>query len=254
MIASLPMYLRPENCAAHDAFWALVRDHLRDAGHDAPDALDHDIDHIASWQRPDLTLGMICNLPYRARFRGQVTLVGAADYGVDGEAAGYYHSVFLVRRDDRARRAQDARDHRFAYNDALSQSGYGAPQLWAQSRGFAFRPHLETGAHIASARAVLAGDGDLAALDAVTWRQLQRWEPDMAGLRVIGHTDPSPALTFITARGNDPAPLRAAIAGAIAALAQPDRDILGLCSIVSLPETAYDLPLPPTPTDVFAFT
>ena len=245
MIAALPMYARAENRAAHEAFWAMVRDDLRAAGHAAPDALDHDIDHVASWQHPALTLGMICNLPYRAQFRGRVTLVGAADYGLDGVASGYYHSVFLVRAEDPVQSPDKARNHRFAYNDALSQSGWGAPQLWAQARGFAFTPHLETGAHLASARAVLSGKADLAALDAVTWRDLQRWEPDMTGLRVIGHSDPSPALTFITARDNDPAPLRTAICAAIDAMPQPHREVLGLRGIVQLHESAYNLPLPP---------
>lgn len=254
MIASLPMYARPENRAAHDAFWGLVRDHLRDHGHRAPDALDHDIGHIASWQRADLTLGMICNLPYRAQFRGRVTLVGAADYGLGGVASGYYHSVFLVRADDPAQTPDAARAYRFAYNDALSQSGWGAPQLWAQARGFTFAPHRETGAHLASARAVLAGEADLAALDGVTWRNLQRWEPQMAGLRVIGHTDPSPALTFITARANDPAPVFAAIQAAIDALPQPHGDVLGLRDIVQLHESAYDLPLPPPVADDLPLT
>ncbi|WP_246082533.1 hypothetical protein [Rubellimicrobium rubrum] len=63
MIAALPMYDRPDNWAAHDALWSLIRDGLRSRGNAAPDALDHGTDPMDEWGRPDLVLGQICNLP-----------------------------------------------------------------------------------------------------------------------------------------------------------------------------------------------
>lgn len=246
MIAALPMYLRAENRAAHAALWAGIRNGLRARGIAAPDALTEGLAHMDLWARPDLVLAQICNLPWRARFRDRVTLIGAADYGLPGCAPGQYYSVFLARADDPA---TDVRDlaHRFAYNEGLSNSGWGAPQLYAAARGFALVPLLATGAHQESARAVAEGRADLCAIDAVTWRNLTRWWPGAAALRVIGRSDASPGMSFATRAGQAPGPYREAIADAIADLDPGDAAILGLRGIVVLPEGEYDLPLPPTP-------
>ena len=243
MIASLPMYARPYNRAAHDNLWAGIRDNLRAQGIAAPDALDHDIGHMESWAREDLVLGQICNLPYRARFRDQVTVIGAADYGLPDCAAGYYRSVIITRAD-----APDAAEaclgQRFACNDLLSQSGFGAAQVWAREHGHSLRPSLLTGGHAASLAAVANGAADYATLDAQTWWIEQAINPHAANVMVVGHTHSTPSMTFITRTSNDPAPFFAAIRDAIAALSPLDHNTLGLRGIVALPASAYDIPLP----------
>lgn len=248
MIATLPMYLRPETAPATGALWALVRDGLRGRGIAAPDRLDPDIGAAEGWARPDLVLGQICNLPWRARFRDRVTLLGAADYGLPGAEPGTYYSVVIVRRDSPIRSMEAALTARFAANEGLSQSGWAAPWLWAQARGIQMRPDpMITGSHAASLGAVAGGAAGAAALDAQSWRLLLRHDPAAARVRVIGRTGASPGLTFCTARGNDPAPLRAALCEAIAALAPRHRAAMDLAGIVVHPETAYDLPIPPRP-------
>ena len=52
-------------------------------------------------------------------------------------------------------------------------------------------------------------------------------------------------MTFITAGKVDPAPYFAAVSTAISALSAADAQTLGLRGIVALPDSAYDLPLPP---------
>ncbi|MCC5973896.1 MAG: PhnD/SsuA/transferrin family substrate-binding protein [Rubellimicrobium sp.] len=247
MFASLPMYDRPENAAAHDALWILIRDGLRARGLAAPEALDRTVGHMEGWARSDLVLGQICNLPFRARFRGRVTLIGASDYGLPGAGPGEYYSLFIVRSDDPARTLEDCATHRFAYNEGLSNSGWGAPVGTAATLGLRLNPALQTGAHVQSLRAVAEGRADLAAIDAVTFRNCQRWEPATRAVRVIGRSLASPGQSFITRAGQDPLPYRAAIADAIAALPPDHRDCLGLKRIVALPEAAYALPLPPEP-------
>ena len=247
MIAALPMYDRAENADAHDALWTLIRDGLRDAGVAAPVALDRRTDYFDGWGSPELVLSQICNLPYRAVFRDRVTLIGAADYGFADLAPGFYASVFIVRADDPATRLADCADYRFGYSDALSQSGWGGAWATARAQGLALLPDLKTGSHNASLAAVANGKADLASIDAVTWRNQQRWEPDAARVRVIGQTVASPGMTFVTAQGRDPAPYRAAIAAAIAALPQRHADTLGLRGIVALPADAYDIRLPDRP-------
>ena len=245
MIASLPMYARPSNRAAHDELWALIRDGLHDRGVAAPDSLDHVTDHLAGWARDDLVLSQICNLPYRARFKDHVTLIGAADYGLDGCAPGYYRSVFVARADSAAQSPQEMAQDRFVCNEQLSQSGYGAAQLWAERHGFQFRLHTETGSHNASIVAVADSTADIAAIDPQTRRIETAENPLVARLKVIGHTDPSPGQSFIARKGQDPQPYFEAIAEAIAALTPQDAALLGVKGIVALPQSAYDLPIPP---------
>lgn len=252
MIASLPMYDRPANAAAHDALWGLIRDNLRDAGVAAPEALDRETDHMDGWARPDLVLSQICNLPLRALFTGKVALIGAADYGLAGCPIGHYNSVFVVRKDAKGETPKDFAKARLVVNAMLSHSGYEAAQTWALRHEFTFAPPLVTGAHDASLRAVATGDADIASIDAQTWRMQQQDMPEAAQVRVIGVTDTSPGMTFITKLGEDTAVYFAAIEAAIAALCAKDAAILGLRGIKALPAVDYDIPLPPALTAIDA--
>lgn len=252
MIAALPMYARDNNRSAHDALWHLIRNNLRDSGIAAPDALDHEIDHLDSWRRDDLVLGQICNLPYRKVFRHQVELIGASDYGLEGCPAGHYRSHFVVHRDNPETDPLALQDARFICNDTLSQSGYGAPQLWAKARSGTFHNIQTSGGHFASIAAVAHGQADIAAIDAQSWRLAEAENAETSALRIIGHTDTSPSQSFVTRKGNDPAPYFAAIQAAIADLSAPLKATLGLRDIIKLPETAYDLPIPQAPTPITA--
>lgn len=244
MIAALPMYDRPETAAANDRLWAAIRAQL---GH-GPEALDRHGDLWAIWRAPDLLLAQTCGLPYRARLRDRVTLVAAPDHGLPNTPPGQYHSVIVIRAEDPARDIADLDGRTLAYNDPLSQSGWAAPSAHAATHGIAFGSVVETGAHRASARAVAEGQADCAALDAVSWALMERHDAFAARLRVIDHTAPTPALPFITAQGNNPAPIARALGAAIAALDPSDRDRLCLHGIVPADKAAYlaqPIPAPP---------
>lgn len=247
MIASLPMYLRPANRAAHHALWALIRDGLRNRDLPAPDELDEAIDFEASWAHPDLVLGQICNLPYRAQFRDRVTRVAAMDYDLPGCAPGYYNSVFIVHRDSHLSDLRHLRGRRMAASALLSQSGYGAAQQWAADQGFVLASPLITGNHAASIKAVATGAADFASIDAQTWWMAQQDDPLTGQVKVIGTTPASPCMTLITRKGQNPAPYLAAVSDAIAALPETHRQMLGLRGVVALPAAAYDIALPPDP-------
>lgn len=251
MIAALPMYDTPQTAPALDALWACIRDGLRAQGIGAPEALTRGGDVWQVWQSPALVLGQTCSLPFRARLKDQVQVLGAFDLGLPGTPPGYYHSVLVARADDpRAKRGLAAfRGARLAYNEALSQSGWAAPSAAAARAGFSFDALIETGAHRQSARAVAEGRADIAALDAASWRVIAREDPATAArLSVVGRTRPTPGLPLITRRDSNPAPYRKAIGDAVTNLSQRHRATLDLRGFVPVPEAAYlALPIPQNP-------
>lgn len=243
MFASLPMYDRAENATAHDALWSGVRSRL---GY-GPETLDRSTYYKDGWARPDLMFGHICNLPYRAQFGECVTPIGCSDYGLPDTPAGYYHSLFVVRNEDASRGLAPATLGRFAYNDALSQSGWGAPLAHITAMGLRFHTTLRTGAHVDSMNAIADMRADLACIDAVTWRMLEQWEPRARELTVIGRTRASPGQMFVTGKSFDPTPIRAALTAAIADLSTDHAATLGLRGIITLPASALNMPLPAAP-------
>ena len=249
MIASLAMYDWPQVRAEHDRLWSLIREALADDGVAAPEALTRDGSLWEIWESPALILGQTCGMPYRTRLHGQVELVGTPDYALPGAAPGQYYSELIARARDPGE-AVDFIDRTLAFNGQDSQSGWAAPQNQMARLGLRFTHTLHTGAHRDSARAVAEGRADIAAIDAVSWRLIVAHMPELAGkLRVIGHTDPTPGLPLITAKGRDTAPLARAVAAAVAALAAPDRAALGLAGLAVIPATAYlAVPTPPPPS------
>ncbi|MDR9393047.1 MAG: PhnD/SsuA/transferrin family substrate-binding protein [Roseovarius sp.] len=243
MIASLPMYDRPETAAANDRFWQGIRAVL---GH-GPASLARGTDPWAHWRSPDLLLSQTCGYPYRACLHGRVQLVATPDHGIAGCPPGHYCSVLVCRRDD-PRGLQDFAEARFAYNEPLSQSGWAAPQTYAHARGVLLGQPVRCGSHRGSARAVAAGQADLAALDVLSWQMMCAHDDFAARLREVARTPPTPALPYITGPEGDAAALRAALRQAIAGLGAADRATLGLAGLVQVPADAYlELPNPPAP-------
>ena len=244
MIASLPMYDRPETQAANDRLWTLVRANSDDP---LPPALTRGEDPWDHWQAPDLTLSQTCSLPYRARLHDKVALVGTPVHDLDCPP-GFYYSVCLIRRNDTRKTFKEFAKARIAVNDPLSQSGWAAPQALANEQDFSLRDVLLTGAHHASAKAVASGQADIAAVDAVTWSLIQRFDEFSEDLMVLTQTPATPALPFITAPNRDASALRAALSRGIDALSAEDKDLLCLQGITDIPaETYLSLPIPDFP-------
>ncbi len=118
MIASLPMYDRPETAAANNRLWSLIRQALGDYGIAAPQELTRGADVGQTWMRPDLTLSQTCGLPYRTALHGHVTLVATPSYALPCDP-GHYFSVMVAHRANPRAGFDDAT---LAYNDGRSQS------------------------------------------------------------------------------------------------------------------------------------
>ena len=240
MIASLPMYDLPPVQGANDRFWALIRDGLRANGMAAPDALSRGTETLwPQWEAEDLVLSQTCGMPYRTRLHGKVTLIGTPDYGLAGCAPGYYRSVYVAHRDDRRSRITDFDGSDMAYNEEVSQSGWAAPLNHAAQLGIRLYPALETGGHRASMLAVAEGHAPIAALDALTWDMLQDYVPEAAQVKVVGYTEPTPVLPFISAAGADQRMMFGVLQQAIAGLSVHDRTVTRLRGIVAIPAATY---------------
>lgn len=244
MIASLPMYDRPELHDAFDRLWTAVRTELGEG----PECLVRGGDVWADWQSPDLLLSQTCGLPYRAKLHEKVSLVGTPDHGLEHANSGFYCSVFIARRDDDRQSPEDFADARLAYNEVLSQSGWAAPSAYADKHGFTLDRVVHCGSHRASAKAVAEHRADFAALDAVSWHMIQRYDDFASKLDKIGQTEPTPALPYITAPSGNPERILDALRNALASLSESDRDKLCLQSVVKIPKQAYlDMPIPSAP-------
>lgn len=241
MIATLPMYDRAETAAANDTLWRLTREELGFG----PKTLTRSDDIWGMWAAPDLLLGQTCNLPYRLRLHGKVQLIGSPDYQLPGCPPGYYNSVLIARADD-ARPVEALLRARVIINQSHSQSGFAALWFHAQARNLVPNICAISGGHIQSALTIARGDGDIAAIDALTWRLIKRHGPHTANLREISRTAPTPATPFITSLSQEPGAIRTALRRAISRLDKDIRAMICLHGIQTLNESKYlDLPTPP---------
>ena len=239
MIASLAMYARPETAAATDRYWALIRDGLAARDIEAPERLETALPFMETWRDPGLVFSQTCGRPYRLALHGKVRLVATPDYGLSDCRPGYYRSPFVVRARDARTTLSDYGAATFAYNEKMSQSGWAAPQCHAAMQGFRFENIWQSGGHIASARAVAEGRADIAALDALTWDLIKRYEDFSTELRVLDWTGETPGLPYITGPANDPDAVFAAVAEAIEVLPIVDRIDLRLKGLVRISADDY---------------
>jgi ABC-type phosphate/phosphonate transport system substrate-binding protein len=88
--------------------------------------------------------------------------------------------------------------------------------------------------------AVLEGDADIAALDAVTFALLQRHRAEAQGTRVLLSTPETPGLPLITCRGGPAGALFAALAEAIETVGSELREALLLRGLVPRSDCDFD--------------
>lgn len=251
MIASLPMYRRPQLVDEHRRYWNLIRAALRDAGIASPIELSQEADEWETWTHPELVLSQTCGMPYRTRLHGHVELVGTPDFGIDDCDPGFYRSAFVVRSNDRRHNLEDFASGLFAYNQDHSQSGYAAAYHHVQQLGFWFDRRFHTGQHLASAQAVASSRADIASIDAVSWRLIEQHEPLADQLQVLAWTEPTPGLPYVTRLGADVPLILGAVEQAISQLSEPDKRALGILGIVPIPADAY-LAIADPPSNVTA--
>ena len=248
MIATLAMYDWPQQSRHWDDLWTAVSEAMRARGVDAPRNLTRGGDLWQHWTDPGLVVGQTCGMPYRTALHGRVDLIGTLDHGLPGCAPGYYTSVVVAAAGQDGSLA-DLLAGTLAINGPDSQSGWAAIYDVAQTEGLTTRAARLSGSHLESARMVARGEADIAAIDAETWRLIERFAPDIAsGLRVVMQTPPTPGLPLIAANGADVEASRDAIREALNALDPETLTALDIAGFVVIPPEDYlAVPVPPPP-------
>ena len=245
MLASLSMYDRPELKAHNQVYWSEIRRALYSRGIESPKLLTEEGTDLAFWGSPKLFLSQTCGLPYRKYLHNKVNLVGTPDCGVKGCPPGYYCSYFIVRKNDKRNSLPQFNNSVFAYNEKNSQSGFASAWNHLKSLGFWFQNIKITGSHLRSAHSLVNGDADIAAIDAVTWRFIKKYEAIATELRILEATDPTPGLPYITSKTLKCDVMFDAIEDAIKNLSKNVLRELNIKGIIKIPKASYlAIPLP----------
>jgi ABC-type phosphate/phosphonate transport system substrate-binding protein len=233
---------------ATDAFWQAIAQRLQAAGvTDIPPTLTRDMPVELLWRDPRLLLAQSCGYPLMTSLFGRIRLVATPCYRAAGCTGSRHGSAIIVRADDDRQDLAALRGSRCVANHPHSNTGMNllraAVAALAGGRPF-FRSVTWSGSHRSSLAMIAKGEADLAAIDAVTFALLRRIEPDLvAQTRILGWTEATPCLPFITAGDTDDATveiLRAALLDISAAPTHARlRDELLLDGFAIMPEVAY---------------
>ena len=203
-IATLGMYDHARQRDANDRLWTEIARILRARGvAGVPDRLERQRSVQDSWRDPDLLFGQICGYPLINNPSFSLRVLGLPVYDAPGCGEGTHRSFIVARQDD-ADTIQAYRGRRAAINDIGSNTGMNLFRVLiagiADARPF-FGEVRETGAHRQSISAIVMGEADIAAIDAVTYAAVVGAEPELtASLRIIAATAEAATPPFVTSR------------------------------------------------------
>ena len=189
MTASFPWYDLPSVRWANDLLW-------RTTG--LGGRLDRDTPPEAQWRSDDLVVSQACGLDLHLS-DAPIRPVLAPVFDLDCEEGRYYSHLV------------GSREGVAAVNSLSSRSGWSALLTVGEPTSV-----LVTGSHAASLAAVAEGAADMACIDAVTWRILERDEPSrIRGLTVLDRTPSAPAPPYVVSKATEPTGVAAAITTAM---------------------------------------
>jgi ABC-type phosphate/phosphonate transport system substrate-binding protein len=203
-----------------------------------------DLELKALWLSPHLLLTQTCGYPLMTELRGKVQVVGRPVYQLPHSADGNHCSLLVAREDDPRQALVEFRGSHGLLNSRDSNSGMNlfrhalAP---LQQDGKFFADITLTGGHRASLAAIKAGDGDLAAIDSVTFDYLARDASEaVASVKVIARTANGPCLPYITRLGADADVVRAAMNQALNEFPDVAR-VLAISEVLPAREADYQV-------------
>ncbi|WP_248732961.1 PhnD/SsuA/transferrin family substrate-binding protein [Pseudomonas sp. MWU13-2517] len=195
--AELLMYVAPEPIRQASHQWLtriLERLGLRRLN------ADH-LDLPGLWLAPELLVTQTCGYPLMTQLRGHVRVIGRPRYELPHSSQGEHCSLLLTRDDNPRHTLADFYDSRGVINGHDSNSGMNLlrQRLAPLQRNGRFFASVDiSGAHRESLRRLREDRADLAAVDSVTYDYLARFAPqEVAGLRIVTRSAPSPTLPYI---------------------------------------------------------
>ncbi|MEH0884833.1 PhnD/SsuA/transferrin family substrate-binding protein [Enterobacter sp. UNJFSC 003] len=208
---AFPMYAVNRNDT--DALWRAVQHLLVARGVPAGELIPGGAEAalLAHWQQPDLILSQTCGYPLVTQLPN-VQVVGCFHYTSPGCEGIHYRSFLVVRDEDKHKTVADFRGRRAVCNSPDSQSGFNAlrKRVAPVLLNDYFSGVTFSGSHRQSLVNVKRGEGDIAAIDCVTFALLQRHEPALLkGLVAIDRTPLTPGLPLITSPTTSPEMLHA---------------------------------------------
>lgn len=195
--AELLMYVAPEPIQQANQQWlARVFERL--------DLKRRNADHLnlpGLWRASELLVSQTCGYPLMTQLRGQVRIIGRPRYELAHSSGGEHCSLLLTRTDNPRRTLAEFYNSRGVINGHDSNSGMNLLRerlALLQRAGRFFASIAISGAHRESLRWLRENRADLAAIDSVTYDYLARFAPDeVAGLRLVTRSAPSPTLPYI---------------------------------------------------------
>lgn len=194
-----PLFAR----AANDRLGRILQGHAEALGLTAPEFLDRERKYREILCDPALDLAQTCGLPLTTSLQGRVRLVAAPIYAFPGCCKANYRSFIVVCESASYTVLADLAGARVAINSLDSHSGYTmlrhAIAPLAKGKRY-FGARVETGAHVESLKAVIAGTADACACDCITFGLIAGHRPEwLTGLRVLAETEAAPAPPYVTA-------------------------------------------------------
>ncbi|MFY1667100.1 phosphate/phosphite/phosphonate ABC transporter substrate-binding protein [Pseudomonas sp. Pseu.R1] len=238
--AELMMYVAPERVRQAQEQW--LGRVLQLLAVERLDAQGVDLKQL--WRSPRLLITQTCGYPLMTQLRGQVQVVGRPVYVLPNSAGGNHCSLIVARADDPRQRLEDFRGSHGLLNSRDSNSGMNLFRhvLAPLQRDGTFFGHVSlTGGHRNSLAAIKAGQGDLAAIDSVTFDYLVRDQSDeVVGIKVIGRTAFGPCLPYITCIDEGGEVIRLAMNQALTDLPEVAQ-VLAISEVIPASEADYQV-------------
>lgn len=206
--ASLPMYDLPGVRNAHDAFWAVLAQNMRNQGvNNVPDHLTRNRHLKTLWNDSDLLMSQCCGYDVVHGYRGVLRPIATPKFAAFGCLGENYCSSIVVADNCPYRDVRDMSGTIAVINGPDSHSGMSSLHHLVARRhvdGRFFSAVLISGSHADSLEMVRRNQAHIAAIDSVTLALLCRYERHtMDGLKILGTTYTAPAPPYVV-RANLP--------------------------------------------------
>lgn len=200
--ASLPMYDIPEVRNAHDAFWAVLAQNMRNYGlHNVPDHLAHDTPVNTLWNDPDLLISQCCGYDIVQGYKDILRPVATPKFAAFGCLGENYCSSIVVSADCPYGDVREMAGTIAVINGPQSHSGMSTLRhLVAQShdKGRFFGQVKISGSHKSSLDMIRQNKANIAAIDSVTLALMCKHQNHtMEGLKILGSTYTAPAPPYV---------------------------------------------------------